>query len=128
MNPVMYIFINKGLGMSPGKMAAQAAHAACLSMFDNVSYNVAEEEYIRIFRAWWDSGHYTKLVLELPDSERMDSAERYLNDRGFNTFMVVDEGRTEDTFFQKTAMAAQLVDKNDDKVKAAFGSFKLYTD
>lgn len=112
--------------MSPGKMAAQAAHAACLSADwsrDDQS-TTGEQLWIN----WWDTGHYTKFVMEAPDTDRILAIERYLKDREFQTFLVIDEGRTEGTYFQPTALGVQLVDKDDQRIRSIFGEFKLYKD
>lgn len=124
LNPVMYLFLNKGLGMSTGKAAAQASHAAVLVAEDYYQYKtVAEND---LYREWMDSGHYTKLVMEIEDSVTMYSVQQYLGKRGYKTQMVIDEGRTENTAFKPTAMAVEVVDKDDPRTAGVFGEFKLY--
>jgi peptidyl-tRNA hydrolase len=135
MNPVMYIFLNKGLGMSTGKAAAQAAHAGCLVIEDFYRPSVGDgvpklavKPKEELYREWMDSGHYTKLTMEVEDSVMMHSIQQYLETRGYKTYLVIDEGRTENTAFKPTAMAVEIVDKDDPRTAGVFGEFKLYRD
>jgi PTH2 family peptidyl-tRNA hydrolase len=117
MRPVMYIFINRELNMSVGKAGAQAAHAAC---------NAMRRSDPKMVEAWFLGGHYTKLVMEAADAATLDTYERYINDRGFRTELIIDEGRTEIPPMSKTALGVEIVDKSDEHVLATFGEFKLY--
>ena len=114
--PVMYLFLNTKLGMSPGKMAAQVAHAACLAQRGSDDKMVAD---------WYKHGFYTKLVMEARDAEHIKNIERYLNERDIKTFIVIDEGRTEIEKHSVTALGVEVIDKN---VRGPiFQEFKLYT-
>lgn len=133
MNPVMYVFLNKGLGMSTGKAAAQASHAAVLVVEDyyqpkagDGGPRLAVTAKETLYREWMDSGHYTKLVLEIEDSVQMHTVQEYLKARGYKTYLVIDEGRTENTAFKPTAMAVEIVDKDELRTAGVFGEFKLY--
>lgn len=117
--PVMYIFLNKGLGMSLGKSAAQAAHAA-IEAFGVSDFQLIED--------WYLGGHYTKLVMEARDEAHLKTIQTYLESRGFKTEMIIDEGMTEIDPHQTTALGVAIVDRNDPHTKATFGSFKLYKD
>lgn len=121
MKPVMYIFANRGLGMSPGKLAAQVAHAA-VEAFQISETELHQEDLVR---AWYDQGH-TKLVMLAEDTEQLQWIERYLKERGYHMHLVIDEGRTEIRPFTPTALGVELVDKDDPKVAEHFGSFKTY--
>lgn len=102
--------------MSPGKLAAQAAHAAVLA------YEATPDNNTK--RVWWRGGHYTKIVLMADD---LAVAQAYIEDRGFKCERVIDEGRTEfDGKMTPTFLGVQIVDKDDAHVKATFGEFKLY--
>lgn len=129
MDPVLYIFLNKGLGMSTGKSAAQAAHAAVeaykLTMGAVNSGNQTAQD---VERAWYEGGHYKKIVLEARDRHQLRDIERYLNDRRFRTALIIDEGHTEIAAFSPTALGVELVDKDNSHVAATFGEFKLYRD
>jgi peptidyl-tRNA hydrolase len=120
MTPAMYIFLNKGLGMSTGKSAAQAAHAAV------EAYRVSPDDNLK--RMWYCGGHYMKLVMGCRDREHLLDTERYLNERGFKTALIVDEGHTEVDPITPTALGVQIVDKDDVHVAATFESFRLYKD
>jgi peptidyl-tRNA hydrolase len=128
-NPVQYIILNKGLGMTTGKAAAQAAHASVQGL-----YVVHGEEGRRnpwdasIVNRWMRGGHYAKVVLEVPDESALMTAERYIADRGFKVACIIDEGRTEIEPFTRTALGSGVVDKDSGHVRETFGQFKLYDD
>lgn len=117
--PAMYLFVNKGLGMSTGKTAAQVGHAAV------EAYRISKPN---ITDAWYKGLHYMKLVMECRDTEHLLSTERYLNERGFETVLIIDEGHTEIDPITPTALGVEIVDKDDEHVAACFESFRLYKD
>lgn len=119
MNPAMYIFLNRQLEMSTGKAAAQAGHAAV------EAYRLSTHQLIDI---WYRGGHYKKLVMEAQSATQLLVIQRYIEDRGFATKLIIDEGRTEIEPFQATALGVEIVDKDDPHVAATFGSFRLYQD
>lgn len=113
-NLCMYLFANKGLGMSPGKMAAQVAHAAVRAY---------EETESHLRSPWLTSGE-TKLVLEARDEAHLRNIKDYLFEHGIDTVTIIDEGRTETPPLSITALGVPVLDK--EAVKFAFSSFKLY--
>lgn len=115
--PVMYIFINRGAGMSPGKVAAQAGHAAV------EAYRISQKKLID---DWYIGGHYTKLVMLARDSEHLRDIEKYLTERGYKSKLIIDEGMTEVPSHTPTALGVEIVDKELADVEATFGSFDLY--
>jgi len=117
-DPAMYIFINDGLGMTKGKIAAQAAHAGV------EAYRITPPDS-NILRLWYKGGHYKKLVMAARDSVHLLTIERYLNDRGFKTALIIDEGMTEIEAHQPTALGVEVLDKNDPHVEASFCAFAL---
>ena len=126
----LYLFVNKGLSMSAGKIAAQAAQAA-VGAFLLSSYNLMEGLAVSSLAAieWWHiGGHHATYVMEGRDSQHLRDIERYLRERGFRTFMMLDEGMTEIEAIQPTVLAVEIVDKNDEHVAATFSTFKLYRD
>lgn len=119
MKPVMYLFLNRELGMSTGKASAQVAHAAV------EAYRISKPEMID---AWMLGGHYTKLVMLAEDAAQLDNIQFYLEERGFRCKGIVDEGRTEIVAFSSTALGVEIVDKDDAHVAATFAGFKTYRD
>ena len=123
----MYIFINEGLDMSPGKIAAQAGHAAVEAALLSNGYGRVPmtDERAKLWDEWRKGLHYMKLVMSARDSEHIRNIERYLNDRGFATALIIDEGHTEIDPITPTALGVALVDKDDPHTEATFSSFKL---
>jgi peptidyl-tRNA hydrolase len=139
MKPARYIFLNQGLSMSAGKCAAQAAHAEMLAMASyndyshhQIDWEPAErpwfERQLSLFTKWFGDGHYAKYVCAAADSLQMYTIKEYLEWRGYKTYLVIDEGHTEGTYFVPTAMAVELIDKDDERDASIFGEFKLYKD
>jgi peptidyl-tRNA hydrolase len=140
MTPAMYIFVNKGLGMSTGKTAAQASHAAVeayrISMTDSPERGRTIDPHLPAavlyetneVRRWYCGGHYMKLVMECRDAAHIRDTERYLNNRGFKTALILDEGHTEVDPIVPMALGVEIVDKDLSHVQASFQSFDLYRD
>lgn len=130
----MYIFINKGLGMSAGKVGAQAAHAAVeayrvsCGLVPHISQEDQTPKESHAARNWYKGGHYAKYVMEAKDSTQLFTIREYIEARGFRTALIVDEGHTECTEFVPTALGVEVVDKNNSHAAATFGEFKLYKD
>lgn len=115
----MYIFVNKGLGMSSGKMAAQTAHAAVQA------YKLSDDKLI----GEWELGlHYTKLVMQARDEQHLRTIHAYLAERGFLAAKIIDEGMTEIDPHVMTALGVAIVDKEDPHTEATFSTFELYRD
>jgi peptidyl-tRNA hydrolase, PTH2 family len=117
MNPVMYIFVNRGLEMTPGKIAAQAAHAAV------EAFRISDQKMID---RWYRGGHHTKIVLAADDEAQMANIAHYLSERGFKSKQIIDEGRTEIKAFSRTALGVEIVNKDDPHTASTFESFKTY--
>lgn len=115
----MYIFLNKDLHMSTGKAAAQASHAAI------EAYRISQSSLID---SWYEGGHYTKLVMQAANEQSIYTIQRYLEERGFESVIIIDEGVTEISPHQVTALGVQLVDRNIPHVKKTFSQFELYRD
>lgn len=139
MKPARYIFLNQGLGMSSGKCAAQAAHAETEAMHDyfhelhrihELDPTIAEwlNQQAIYYKIWFGYGHYAKYVMRAEDSTQMYTIKQYLEKRGYKTYMVIDEGHTEGTYFVPTALAVELVDKEDERTASIFGEFRRYKD
>jgi peptidyl-tRNA hydrolase len=118
-NPVIYVFINKGLHMSAGKVAAQAIHAA---MMGTIASDKAEQE------AWGKAIHKTVIVLEARDEAHIKNIRQYLEDRDFDLSEIVDEGVNEIDPHVTTALASTIIEKDNEDVVKAFSTFNLYKD
>jgi peptidyl-tRNA hydrolase len=119
MDPVMYIIMASPhtTPMSPGKLAAQAAHAAV------EAWQISDKNK-QVVNRWYAGGHYKKVVLM---SDNLELAERYIKDRGFKTVLIIDEGRTEfDGRLTPTAIGVEVVDKDELHVRETFSVFMLY--
>lgn len=113
----MYSFINRGLGMTPGKIAAQAQHAAV------EAFRISDPAMLD---AWYLGGHYCKLVMIADDDFHLLTIQKYIEERGFKTKLIIDEGRTEIRPLSMTALGVEVVDRDDPHTAATFGEFKLY--
>lgn len=120
MTPAMYILVRKDLRMSTGKACAQTAQAAACALRLKPDANLTNQ--------WFRGGHHMVLVMECRDREHLLDAERYINDRGFQTAMQVDEGHTEVDPITPTCFATEIVDKDWGHARETFSSFKLYRD
>lgn len=116
-NPCIYVFMNKALKMSPGKLTAQGVHAAIMSAIDT-------HDSGRLF--WKNSMHRTVLIMEARDSEHLNNIQEYLKERKFKTYKIIDEGVNEIDPHVPTALATGILNKDDEKVKDALSTFKLY--
>lgn len=105
--------------MSAGKLAAQVAHGAVRA------YEISDKKLIDD----WNLGqHYTKLVMLARDNDHIRNIQKYIEDRGFKTALIIDEGLTEIDPHQPTALGVEIVDKEIDHVLETFSTFELYRD
>jgi peptidyl-tRNA hydrolase len=130
----MYIFLNAGAGMSTGKAAAQAAHAAVEAYRLSCPPAPDRPEQMGYFvqsgivNRWYQGGHYKKIVLRADDEQHLHTIQRYLEDRGFKTKLIVDEGMTEVRPHTATALGVEVVNKDDGHTAATFSTFDLFRD
>lgn len=117
--PVIYIFLNKKLNMTVGKAAAQAAHAAAMAVVNSPQESVNK---------WEDAVHRTMIVLEARDNEHLQNISEYLGQRHLHVLKIVDEGANEVEPHSWTALATQILDKENEHVEQTFRTFKLYRD
>lgn len=111
--------------MSPGKIAAQAAHAAVEAYRLSAPAHSVDPQDNSLVKEWYKGKHYKKLVMEARDSEHLFTIKHYLEDRGFKVALIVDEGLTEVEPHSATAMGVVIVDKDDPHTAATFSTFKL---
>lgn len=84
---VQYFIVNKELNMSPGKIAAQVAHAATISTLDILSPSSRFASHKEDFIQWYQTG-MKKVILKgrQKDLEKLEKLEYY---------GIRDSGRTE---------------------------------
>lgn len=128
MNPVQYIILNKGAGMSTGKAAAQAAHASVEGVRRSAKAPGGNPWDSSIVNLWMRGGHYTKIVLEVADADALYVARDYIVERDIKVALIIDEGRTEFDGLTPTALGSEIVNKDSEHVRAVFSEFKLYSD
>lgn len=117
MRPAMYLFLNRSLSMSTGKAAAQVAHAAV------EAYVISNPKAVE---QWRVGLHYCKLVMVADDDMHLLTIQKYIEERGFKTKLIIDEGRTEIKPLSMTALGVAVVDRDDPHTQATFETFKLY--
>lgn len=117
--PVIYIFLNKELNMTVGKASAQAAHAAAMSVINSPQESVSR---------WEDAVHRTVIVLEARNNEHLKNISEYLEQRRLHVLKIIDEGANEVDPHTWTALATQILEKENEHVEQTFSTFKLYRD
>lgn len=117
MNIGMYVFINKGIGMSTGKVAAQAIHAGI------EAYRISDQKKIK---DWYKHKFYPVYVMEAQNEQHLYDIKEYLLARDIKCGMIIDEPMTELSRHTPTALGVELVDR--DEVGEIFEMFKLYKD
>lgn len=123
---VQYIVANKGLGMSAGKLAAQCAHASVKGFQISLNEDWPEGEPDPITE--WDKTGHTKIVLEANDTAHLQAFREFAKSRGFNSWLVIDEGRTEVAPHSPTALGFPILDKADRDVAHTFADLRTYRD
>ena len=113
----MYLFVNKGIKMSTGKAIAQGAHAACEAV------RISNHDMVK---AWNEFGFYTKMIMEARDENHLKDIQKYLDDRGVKSILIIDEGRTEIPKHTPTALGVEVIDKN--VLGPLFQEFDLFKD
>jgi PTH2 family peptidyl-tRNA hydrolase len=121
--PVQYILANPKLELSPGKLAAQVAHASVEGVRISAKEPWGNPWDETLVNLWYRGGHYAKIVLQADD---LLVAQKYIEARGFKTSLIIDEGRTEIAPMTPTALGVQIVDKASQHVRDTFSGFRLF--
>ncbi|SDC65357.1 peptidyl-tRNA hydrolase [Paenibacillus sp. UNCCL117] len=109
---VQYYIVNTELGMSPGKIAAQVAHAATTMTLHCL---LNDKSSHAVFQAWLNAGQ-KKIVLQGTEADLLRlSGEGYLSIR--------DAGHTEIPSGSLTVVVLPPADK--EELRQVVGSFKL---
>lgn len=123
MRPVLYVVANKGLNMSPGKLAAQVAHATM-----GIAIKGITKFGIPDLQPWFTEPHRWVIILEGEDEMHLTNIREYLGDRGVNTYAVIDEGVNEIRPFSITALGVQILDKDSPEASYLSGLKKYPAD
>lgn len=110
-NPFIYVVLNGELNMSPGKAAAQTAHA--VAMLDSMSLNDFTSSVKR-----------TVIVLEAKNAAQIENLQEYLSQHQVDSDYYIDEGYNEVDAFSTTALAAYVGEFS--YLKDIFSSFPLF--
>jgi peptidyl-tRNA hydrolase len=113
MNQVLYVILNGGLHMSPGKAAAQAVHAVML--LDAKHRKRFTKDYCR-----------TVIVLEASGREQLDGIGDYLYSADIDYVQYIDEGANEVEAFSLTAIAVEPFDQDDHEKRMIFSALPLF--
>lgn len=124
-NPVMYVFVNKGLKMNAGKVAAQVAHAQ-EELFADILDNGDNELRDFQFKCMKQNPR-TVVILEAKNTDELYKINSYLESCDIWTGIYVDEGSADgDYMLEPTAIACQYLDKCDPRTETIFKMFNLY--
>lgn len=119
---VMYIVVRKDIGMSPGKVAAQAGHAVQMVLLQFVGDEgppTSDKVLLEKSMAWfgkWLEGSYTKIVLGASEQEMNAVCDLLALRPDVLWSSVEDEGRTEVPPGTITALGFQPMPKSTAKV------------
>jgi peptidyl-tRNA hydrolase, PTH2 family len=84
----LVIVVREDLGLSPGKMAVQVAHAAVTAALE------AKARHTKWFHAWFEEGQ-KKVVVRAADLDALKALERKAAELKLPTALVEDAGLTE---------------------------------
>lgn len=113
-HPLIYVILNGELKMSPGKAAAQTAHAMGSLHHYRGIYKFAEQT------------KRTVIVLEAKNQQQMDNLETYLMMLDIPAASYIDEGVNEVDAYSVTALAVGPIEVDNTDVREIFGDFELY--
>ena len=95
------IIARRDLNMSPGKLAAQVAHASMAAVFQLARiYEVSKEMSFdlrehTVLENWLINSSFTKIVLGVDSEEALFDLYDKLNLSGMKPVMITDNGKTE---------------------------------
>tara|TARA_Y100000310_G_scaffold128624_1_gene127805 strand:+ start:639 stop:986 length:348 start_codon:yes stop_codon:yes gene_type:complete len=109
----MVVLVREDLKMSPGKLAAQVAHAAvdCALKCD------------RGLLADWMSVGAKKVVLQVKDSVELHKFQNEAREAGLKNYLVTDAGRTE--LPEGTETCLGLGPDTEEKIDSVTGKLKM---
>ncbi len=84
----MVIAVRGDIKLSPGKMAAQVAHAAVNCAFS------AKKNYKKFFKGWYDEGQ-KKVVVKVKNMEELRELQFQAKSDGLPNSLITDAGHTQ---------------------------------
>lgn len=129
------IVVRKDLNMTPGKLAAQVAHASMGALLKSLQLDLREfkdKSSVRIYmnldegQPAFDflTGSFTKIVLQVENEAQLQQIYEEALESGIIAANIVDEGRTE--LDGPTFTCVGLGPEESDALDAITGHLKLY--
>ena len=92
------IVARRDLNMSPGKLAAQVAHASLGALLDEIRESRTDtifklKEKSAAYK--WLAEDFTKIVLQVNSEEELLELYKIAKSKGMSCALIVDDGRTE---------------------------------
>ena len=110
----LVIVVRKDLSLSPGKLAAQVAHAAVECVLSSDSKIVEE----------WRKEGAKKVVLSVKNLEELNKIFVFAKNSGLNVCMIIDKGLTE--ILPGTITCIGIGPDLEEKIDKVTGHLKLY--
>ncbi len=89
------IVMRRDLGMSPGKMVAQGAHAAVSWLTEVVQTNAPYPVDFSEAEIEWLEGHFTKITVWVDSEDELLNIYDAAGRAGIESHLIVDDGTTE---------------------------------
>lgn len=118
-NPTIYVILNKSCNMNAGKAAAQTAHAVsgiCSILSNEVKKGIDMSQWVKI-------NPRTVIVLESKNSSEMSKFGEYLKENNIQFYKYRDEN----SGYEHTAMALEILDKSDERTGLMLSWFELFS-
>jgi peptidyl-tRNA hydrolase, PTH2 family len=94
------IILRTDIGMTPGKAAAQAAHASISWLIARMDIDRLTRKTVRGIAHFseseltWINGAFTKIVLQVPNELQLRQYHRWADEAGLESHLIIDSGRT----------------------------------
>ncbi len=116
----IYFIMRKDLNMSPAKLAVQIGHGMDYAYGAlNIHPEILSDRFIK-----WVENQRKKIVLEIKNEEKLETAKNKLSEQGIIYFSIIDNGLTE--FDGKTNTGIIILPISDDKIPKYIKRLRLY--
>lgn len=117
----IYFIMRKDLNMSPAKLAVQIGHGMDYAYGAlNIYPEILSDRFIK-----WVENQRKKIVLEINNKEKLETAKNKLSEQGIIYFSIIDNGLTE--FDGKTNTGIIILPISDDKIPKYIKRLRLYS-